>query len=101
MSLRTHDLPANLHIMSEDELAQHIAIMMAADARRAPILRGSQSRRDQVDQHRNAFTKWVASRLMAHGMVAVMRRSTGEVGHGFMNGGSFPCPACGASAHHQ
>ncbi len=94
-------LPIDLHVMSEDELAQHLAIMMAADARRAPILRGSQSRRDQVDEHRNEFCAWVARRLLAHSMVAVMRRSVPGGSHGSMDSVSLPCPACGALADHQ
>ncbi len=92
---------ANLHTLTAGELAPHLAIMMAADARRAPILRGSQSRRDQVDDHRNEFCAWVARRLLAHGMVAVMRRSVPSVGHGFMESVPLPCRACGAPARHE
>lgn len=47
--------------MTPDELAQHIAIMMAAANRKPPILRGKASPRDpwERDKFRKEFAEWI------------------------------------------
>lgn len=51
--------------LTADDLAQHIAILMAAHGRDAPILRGSRAPSpDQRDELRRAFARWLADAMI-------------------------------------
>lgn len=89
-------------MLTVEELALHITVLMAADTRHAPVLRGSRAERDPVerDRIRREFALWLAKRLTASN-VTVMR---GPPADGSFNGWSDPhrrngCRACGASGH--
>ena len=51
--------------LTPKQLAEHIAIIMAAHGKDAPILRGSRApTRDQRDELRQAFAKWLAEAMI-------------------------------------
>ena len=88
--------------LSLEELALHITVLMAADTRNVPVLRGKHAERDPVerDRIRRAFALWLAKRLMASNVIV----TRGLPADGSFNGWSDPhrlrgCRACGASGH--
>ena len=73
MAMQMSDFGPDLRVATADELAAEISILLSADKRRAPILRGKATNRLQAEEHQRAFCEWVAGRLIESRRFVVLR----------------------------
>lgn len=93
--------PDGSRLLSVDEVALLISVLMASDTRHAPVLRGKGAERDPAarDEIRRAFGRWVAQRLLSSNISVVQwPPAVGAAGQLRDTHRYLGCVACGGVA---